>query len=148
MLSMMENQTIRDSVDLTVEKFLFSRVRKYFCVRPAVSRILKWILQIVDNCPDNLRKVSSSLSAISLELDGFWGKLARGSCSTYINTSNATQRRHTLSSKSTIFSAKVLISLEKQNEYSPVSEAVKTKSPCRSRVPSNITLSDGVCLTS
>jgi len=32
-LSMMENQMIRDSVDLTVEKLRFSRVRKYFCVR-------------------------------------------------------------------------------------------------------------------
>lgn len=27
-----ENQKIRRSVDFTVEKFLFSRVRKYFCV--------------------------------------------------------------------------------------------------------------------
>ena len=30
---MMENQMIRDSVDLTVEKLRFSRVRKYFWVR-------------------------------------------------------------------------------------------------------------------
>lgn len=46
-------------------------------------------------------------------------------------------------SKSTIFSAKVLISLLKQKRYSPTSFAVKTKSPCRSFVPSSITLSLG-----
>lgn len=39
-------------------------------------------------------------------------------------------------SKSTIFSANVDISLLKQNVYSPVVRAVKTKSPCRSLVPS------------
>ena len=40
-------------------------------------------------------------------------------------------------------SAKVLISLLKQKRYSPTSLAVKTKSPCRSLVPSSITLSLG-----
>lgn len=46
-------------------------------------------------------------------------------------------------SKSTNFSAKVDISLEKQNLYSPISFAVKTKSPCRSLLPSRMTLSVG-----
>lgn len=50
---------------------------------------------------------------------------------------------HTAISKSTIFSANVLISLLKQNRYSPTSFAVNTKSPCRSFVPSRITLSVG-----
>jgi hypothetical protein len=50
---------------------------------------------------------------------------------------------HTAISKSTIFSAKVLISLLKQNLYSPGSFAVNTKSPCRSLVPSSMTLSVG-----
>jgi hypothetical protein len=42
------------------------------------------------------------------------------------------RERHTAISKSTNFSAKVLIWLLKQNLYSPVSVAVNTKSPCRS----------------
>ena len=41
-LSMMENQMIRDSVDLTVEKLRFSRVRKYFCVRAIINHRQYW----------------------------------------------------------------------------------------------------------
>jgi hypothetical protein len=44
-------------------------------------------------------------------------------------------------SKSTSFSANVLISLLKQNRYSPTSVAVNTKSPWRSLVPSRMTFS-------
>lgn len=44
-------------------------------------------------------------------------------------------------SKSTSFSANVLISLLKQKRYSPTSLAVKTKSPWRSFVPSRMTFS-------
>lgn len=46
-------------------------------------------------------------------------------------------------SKSTIFSANVDMSLEKQNLYSPWVFAVKTKSPCLSFSPSRITLFSG-----
>ena len=46
-------------------------------------------------------------------------------------------------SKSTIFSAKVDISLLKQKVYSPMLCAVKTKSPCRSFAPSKTTLPPG-----
>src|SRR5699024_8260370 len=46
-------------------------------------------------------------------------------------------------SKSTYFSANVLISLSKQNEYSPACLAVKTKSPLRSFSPSRMTLPPG-----
>ena len=50
---------------------------------------------------------------------------------------------HTVISKSTILSAKVLIELLKQNEYSPTSFAVNTKSPCRSFVLSIMIFSLG-----
>ena len=83
-LSIIENQMIRDSVDLTVEKLRFSRVRKYFCVR-AISQHQPpkhtWNtkankrargfgggggLQIVDNWPESLKNDSSRLSGDSL----------------------------------------------------------------------------------
>ena len=47
---------------------------------------------------------------------------------------------HTAISKSTNFSANVLISLLKQNLYSPASFAVKTESSCRSWVFSMMVL--------
>ena len=50
---------------------------------------------------------------------------------------------HTAISKSTIFSAKVDISLLKQKVYSPTLWAVKTKSPWRSFVPSRTILPPG-----
>jgi hypothetical protein len=53
------------------------------------------------------------------------------------------QKKRTAISKSTNFSAKVLIWLLKQKRYSPVSVAVNTKSPCRSFWPSIMILSAG-----
>jgi len=53
------------------------------------------------------------------------------------------EEEQTAISKSTTFSAKVLISLLKQNRYSPTSFAVKTKSPCRSFSPFMIVRSAG-----
>lgn len=53
------------------------------------------------------------------------------------------RRKRTAISKSTNFSANVLIWLLKQNLYSPVSPAVKTKSPCRSFCPSMMIFSLG-----
>ena len=50
---------------------------------------------------------------------------------------------HTAISKSTILSVKVDISLSKQTLYSPISCAVKTKSPWRSFWFAMITLSPG-----
>ena len=81
-LSIIENQIIRDSVDLTVEKFRFSLVRKYFCVRAKLVNS-NYQVQIVDNCPDSLKKVSSRLSGDSVESFALMGNAARGSCSTY-----------------------------------------------------------------
>jgi hypothetical protein len=52
-------------------------------------------------------------------------------------------RQRTAISKSTIFSANVDISLLKQNWYSPMLWAVKTKSPWRSLEPSKTTLPPG-----
>jgi len=53
------------SVLLTVLKFLFSRVRKYFC-----------ILEIVDSCDETLKIVSSSAVCCSGEVPAFWGRSA------------------------------------------------------------------------
>ena len=59
------------SVLLTVLKFLFSRVRKYFCWR---VRVEIWL--------DTLRIVSSTPLSCSGDAPDFWGRLARGSSST------------------------------------------------------------------
>jgi hypothetical protein len=83
-LSIIENQIIRDSVDLTVEKFRFSLVRKYFCVRAVLAFTQE--IQIVDNWADNLKNVSSRLSGDSVFAVALVGNCARGSCSTYIST--------------------------------------------------------------
>ena len=75
-LSTMENQIILDSVDLTVEKLRFSLVRKYFWVRAKQIQSLAkdgGKLQIVDNCPESLKNVSSSLSGDSLDEAAFVG---------------------------------------------------------------------------
>jgi hypothetical protein len=82
-LSTIENQIIRDSVDLTVEKFRFSLVRKYFWVRAKIRKSNQDI-QMVDNCPESLKKVSSRLSGDSVDSLALVGNCARGSCSTYI----------------------------------------------------------------
>lgn len=61
------------SVLLTVLKFLFSRVRKYFCMRLIV---LSWLL--------TLKMVSSSAEVCSEVVPAFWGRRAeRDSSSTY-----------------------------------------------------------------
>ena len=83
MLSIIENQIILDSVDLTVEKLRFSLVRKYFCVRATINFALETgRLQIVDNCPESLRNVSSRLSEFSVDEGPLIGNCTRGSCST------------------------------------------------------------------
>jgi len=137
---------MRPSVLLTVLKFLFSRVRKYF-----------WLREMVDNCAESLRIDSSRTEVCSGDEPCLEGMMARAaSFSTYKVKVSARHPHprglmpvkqvygvHTAISKSTIFSAKVLISLLKQNLYSPGSFAVNTKSPCRSFVPSSMTLSVG-----
>ena len=133
------------SVLLTVLKFLFSLVRKYF-----------WFLVIVESWPESLKMDSSNADVCSGDVPCLDGIDARCSFSTYpaeryqsviTDESNGTEetrsRVRTAISKSTNFSAKVLIWLLKQNLYSPVSVAVKTKSPCRSFCPSMIILSCG-----
>jgi hypothetical protein len=71
-LSTMLNLKILLSVLLTVEKFLFSLVRKYFCC-----------LLIVDNWEESLRIDSSSTLVCSGVEPCFEGIWARGSFSTY-----------------------------------------------------------------
>lgn len=139
---------MRPSVLLTVLKFLFSRVRKYF-----------WLREIVLNCAESLRMDSSRTVVCSGEDPCLAGMMARAasfstcgrsvSITPFVYPRNVSApfgkwcMRRTAISKSTIFSANVLISLLKQNLYSPGSLAVKTKSPCRSFVPSRMTLSVG-----
>ena len=130
------------SVLLTVLKFRFSLVRKYF-----------WFLAMVESCPESLKIDSSNAEVCSGDVPCLEGIDARCSFSTYYlggRVSNCTQEArnkkgvtHTAISKSTNFSANVLISLLKQNLYSPGSLAVKTKSPCRSFFPSMMILSRG-----
>ena len=131
------------SVLLTVLKFRFSLVRKYF-----------WFLVIVESRPEILKIDSSNAEVCSGDVPCFEGIEARCSFSTYHPEGSATifqekgaksQRleARTAISKSTNFSANVLISLLKQNLYSPVSLAVKTKSPCLSFFPSMMILSPG-----
>lgn len=121
------------SVLCTVLKFLFSLVRKYFC-----------ILLIVDNCDETLNIVSSNAECCDGSAPPFFGIAAcfvssSTCCSLCISTArpfsclsdeveevNKKENRHTAISKSTILSANVLISLLKQNLYSPVCCAVKT----------------------
>ena len=96
-------------------------------------------LPMVDNCPESLKKDSSSLLGVSSSDEAaFCGNCARGSCSTY-GWVRSIVNRVTVISKSTIFSANVDISFEKQKEYSPVCWAVNTKSPCLSLLPSMMT---------
>lgn len=112
-LSNNANQKMRCSVDCTVDMFLFSRVLKYFCVR-----------DICETCELSFKTLSSIPLVCSAVVPAFCGNSAcRGSFSICI-------------SKSTILSVTVDISLLKQNLYSPISVAVKTKSPCFSFVPS------------
>ena len=59
------------SVLFTVLKFLFSRVRKYFCCRVSVEI---WL--------DNLSTVSSTPLSCSVDTPAFWGRLALNSFST------------------------------------------------------------------
>lgn len=61
----------RFSVLLTVLKFLFSRVRKYFCWR---VRVEIWL--------ETRRMVSSTPLSCSGDAPDFWGRFARGSSST------------------------------------------------------------------
>jgi len=140
-----ENLRIRDSVERTVEKLRFSRVRKYF-----------WLREMVESCPEILKRDSSSPDMCSAGAASFVGISARSSFSTYyVGHQSGPELRLSMQglgkaawlggwlaltaiSKSTIFSAKVDMSLEKQNLYSPMSLAVKTKSPCRSLLPSRM----------
>ena len=134
---------MRFSVLLTVLKLRFSRVRKYF-----------WLREMVDSCAESLRIDSSRTVVCSGEEPCLEGMAARGAsfstCIPLVNCSTCCAFRlqmyglwgiHTAISKSTSFSANVLISLLKQKRYSPTSLAVKTKSPWRSFTPSRITFS-------
>ena len=73
---------------------------------------------------------SSRLEVCSVSPVGLAGATGLGSDSTMI-------------SKSTSFSVKDDMWLEKQKEYSPSKWAVKMKSPCRSRSPSITIVSEG-----
>ena len=148
-LSAIEKLNILPSVLFTVLIFLFSLVRKYF-----------WFRFMVESELETLYIDSSSAVVCSGEvpcLDG--SAAARDSFSTYQGILELWWHHHglrqifgetlatqptaiiemsdwepglTAISKSTIFSTNVLISLLKQNLYSPCSLAVNTKSPCRS----------------
>jgi hypothetical protein len=97
------NLQILPSVLLTVLKFRFSLVRKYFCIRPTVL-----------NCPLTRLTISSSADVCSGVVPGFCGSEAeRDSFSMAI-------------SRSTSFSVKVEDGLERQKRYSPLFWAVKT----------------------
>lgn len=114
---------ILPSVLLTVLKFRFSRVRKYFCMRPTV---LNW--------PAIRLTVSSSWLVCSGGEPCFCGMFAdRTSFSTAI-------------SRSTSLSALKEVEEEgfcRQKVYSPGDCAVKTKSPCRWAVSLSIFLELG-----
>ena len=62
---------MRFSVDLTVLKLRFSRVRKYF-----------WLREMVESCAESLRRDSSSTEVCSGEEPCFEGSWARDSFST------------------------------------------------------------------
>lgn len=128
------------SVLLTVLKFRFSLVLKYFC-----------ILLIVLSWPLTLKIESSSAECCSGLEPAFCGRRADLDSSSTCGESQhhfppwilTLEGERTAISKSTILSANVDISLLKQNLYSPTFCAVKTKSPCRSFCPSMIFLSLG-----
>ena len=125
------------SVLLTVLKLRFSLVRKYF-----------WLRVMVESWPESLKMDSSRAEVCSGDVPCFDGRLVRSSFSTYILVSPrscamSASCQLTAISKSTNFSANVLISLLKQNLYSPASVAEKTKSPWRSFCPSKMSLSCG-----
>lgn len=155
-LSITEKLKIRRSVDRTVAKLRFSRVRKYFWLR--------WMVLICDD----RRMMDSSMeecwAGSAPCLEGSWARASFSTCIWSVNQhavpvlvsygdyvlrsdsflySVGLGSQRTAISKSTNFSANVLISLLKQNRYSPASCAVKTKSPCRSLDPSMITRSLG-----
>ena len=124
-----EKLKILDSVLLTVLKFLFSLVLKYFC-----------ILLIVLSWPLTLKIVSSSWAVWALSAPPLVGIVACFCSSSTYSIRRISHCRScpdpymlecmpealTAISKSTILSAKVDISLLKQNLYSPVSLAVNT----------------------
>jgi len=85
---------------------------------------------MVESCPEILKRDSSNPDMCSGGEASFVGISARSSFSTAI-------------SKSTTFSANVDMSFEKQNLYTPISFAVKMKSPCRSLLPSRTTFLRG-----
>ena len=135
--SMTEKLKMRRSVERTVEKLRFSRVRKYFWLR---LMVLSW--------PDSLKMDSSSAEVCSGDVPFLDGSCARASFSTCVLASAhpSPQRnsgRRTAISKSTNLSANVDISLLKQKRYSPASWAEKTKSPWRSFAPSMMIFSLG-----
>jgi hypothetical protein len=73
-LSMMLKLKMRRSVLLTVLKFRFSRVRKYF-----------WLRLMVDSCVDNLRMDSSRTEVCSGVEPCLVGSAARSSFSTWVD---------------------------------------------------------------
>lgn len=102
-LSTNEKFQILFSVLLTVEKFRFSRVRKYF-----------WLLAMLHMPVEIFEMLSSRTEVCSEVVPCFEGMTAwRASFSTVI-------------SKSMTLSAKVLMVLSKQKRYSPLVVAVKT----------------------
>jgi hypothetical protein len=74
MLSMMLKLKMRRSVLLTVLKFRFSRVRKYF-----------WLRLMVDSCVDSLRMDSSRTEVCSGVEPCLVGSAARSSFSTWVD---------------------------------------------------------------
>lgn len=72
-LSSKLNLNILPSVLRTVLKFLFSRVRKYFCCRTRV-----------DTWPESFKIVSSTPESCSGVAPAFWGRLERASFSTCV----------------------------------------------------------------
>lgn len=77
--SITEKLNIRDSVERTVLKLRFSRVRKYF-----------WLREIVESWPESLKRDSSREERCSGEVPCFEGSSARASFST-CNLSLATE---------------------------------------------------------
>lgn len=70
--SIMEKLNIRDSVERTVLRLRFSRVRKYF-----------WLREMVESWPESLKRDSSKEERCSGEVPCFEGSSARASFSTY-----------------------------------------------------------------
>ena len=80
--SINENLRIRDSVERTVEKLRFSRVRKYF-----------WLREMVESCPEILKRDSSSPDMCSAGAAPFVGISARSSFSTYVDNQSGPELR-------------------------------------------------------